>query len=174
MPLGVSGWRSVRLGLCVAGWLFGPGLVGCQRQAPVPRPEPAPTQESAPALAEAAGSPAAADARWRQSFREATRDASQDDEPPFGSERPPDVTCTGKPTARLLQEVKRAWDAIPLVNDEGQCLRYRVTLDTEQGDIELTLFPAWAPNHVRSFLALAKVGYYDGLVFDRVLHQVSE
>src|SRR5204862_6867632 len=34
--------------------------------------------------------------------------------------------------------------------------------------IDIALDPDLAPNHVRNFIALAKVGYYDGLVFDRI------
>src|SRR5262249_38999146 len=32
----------------------------------------------------------------------------------------------------------------------------------------------WAPNHVRNFIALSAAGYYEGLWFDRVVHQESE
>jgi peptidyl-prolyl cis-trans isomerase B (cyclophilin B) len=31
-----------------------------------------------------------------------------------------------------------------------------------------------APNHVRNFVALARAGYYDGLSFDHVRHDVSD
>jgi peptidyl-prolyl cis-trans isomerase B (cyclophilin B) len=36
---------------------------------------------------------------------------------------------------------------------------------TSLGDIHIDLFPEAAPNHVRSFIALAKAGYFDGLPF---------
>jgi peptidyl-prolyl cis-trans isomerase B (cyclophilin B) len=36
------------------------------------------------------------------------------------------------------------------------------------------LRPDLAPNHVRNFVALARAGYYDGLVFERAVHAKSE
>src|SRR5262249_58279555 len=49
-----------------------------------------------------------------------------------------------------------------------------VTLDTDAGMIELDLRSDLAPNHVRNLIALVKVGYYDGLRFDRIVHQQAE
>jgi peptidyl-prolyl cis-trans isomerase B (cyclophilin B) len=109
--------------------------------------------------------------RWRQPFRAAAIDASQGDAPPAGCERPADRTMTGKSTAKLLFAVKNAWDGIRLVNDAGQPLVFPVALETAEGPIELELHAAWAPNHVRNFIALAQAGYFDGLVFDRIVHQ---
>ncbi len=45
---------------------------------------------------------------------------------------------------------------------------YFATIATDKGDIELELFPEVAPDHVNSFIFLAREGYYDGLVFHRV------
>ncbi len=45
-----------------------------------------------------------------------------------------------------------------------------VTITMESGDIiNLELFPAIAPNTVANFVELAESGYYDGLIFHRVL-----
>ncbi len=44
-----------------------------------------------------------------------------------------------------------------------------VVLQTNQGDIELTLFPDKAPKTVENFVGLVKKGYYDGLIFHRVI-----
>jgi cyclophilin family peptidyl-prolyl cis-trans isomerase len=46
---------------------------------------------------------------------------------------------------------------------------YRATLHTNQGDITLRLFPAEAPLAVNSFLFLAGEGFYDGVIFHRVI-----
>ena len=46
---------------------------------------------------------------------------------------------------------------------------YRVVLETSLGKIELELFPDAAPEHVRNFLRLAKVGLYDNTVWHRVV-----
>jgi cyclophilin family peptidyl-prolyl cis-trans isomerase len=46
---------------------------------------------------------------------------------------------------------------------------YRATLHTGQGDITLRLFAAEAPLAVNSFLFLAGEGFYDGVIFHRVI-----
>jgi peptidyl-prolyl cis-trans isomerase B (cyclophilin B) len=46
---------------------------------------------------------------------------------------------------------------------------YRAELTTSKGPIRLDLLPDVAPGHVANFLALAKIGYYDGLNFHRVI-----
>src|SRR6202050_4057432 len=44
-----------------------------------------------------------------------------------------------------------------------------VVLETNQGDIELTLFADKAPKTVENFVGLVKKGYYNGLIFHRVI-----
>jgi len=46
---------------------------------------------------------------------------------------------------------------------------YRVTIDTDKGEIVMDLDPQLAPNTVNNFVALARQGYYDGLTFHRVV-----
>ncbi len=46
---------------------------------------------------------------------------------------------------------------------------YAVELTTNKGPIRLQFFPEVAPGHVKNFVALAKIGYYDGLIFHRVI-----
>lgn len=45
----------------------------------------------------------------------------------------------------------------------------KARIETEKGNIELTLFEEEAPNTVSNFEKLAKSGYYDGLTFHRVI-----
>ncbi|WP_353567538.1 peptidylprolyl isomerase [Haloferula sargassicola] len=45
----------------------------------------------------------------------------------------------------------------------------RITLHTDKGDIDATLFADKAPLTVANFLNLAKSGYYDGVAFHRVI-----
>ncbi|MCC8015253.1 MAG: peptidylprolyl isomerase [Eubacterium sp.] len=46
----------------------------------------------------------------------------------------------------------------------------KVTIETEYcGNIVLELYPEIAPNTVNNFLSLVKKGFYDGLVFHRVI-----
>jgi peptidyl-prolyl cis-trans isomerase B (cyclophilin B) len=47
--------------------------------------------------------------------------------------------------------------------------KYQIELDTTLGKITLDMLPEVAPGHVRNMLALAKIGYYDGLGFHRII-----
>ncbi len=44
-----------------------------------------------------------------------------------------------------------------------------VVLETNQGDITLELFPKVAPKAVKNFIELSKKGYYDSIIFHRVI-----
>ncbi len=45
----------------------------------------------------------------------------------------------------------------------------RVTLETSRGTIDLLLYPDRAPRTVENFLGLVEKGYYDGIIFHRVI-----
>lgn len=47
--------------------------------------------------------------------------------------------------------------------------KYQVELDTNMGKITLDMLPNVAPGHVNNMLGLAKLGFYDGAVFHRVI-----
>jgi cyclophilin family peptidyl-prolyl cis-trans isomerase len=107
--------------------------------------------------------------RMHQSFAEATRK-----DPPADWQRPPDLTLTAKSVGKLYGEVVDRWDSIDFVSSAGKRIAYSATIDTELGPIEIELRPDLAPNHVRNFVALALVGYYDGLVFERTVRARAE
>src|SRR5688572_27032752 len=46
---------------------------------------------------------------------------------------------------------------------------YTATIDTTAGQIKLELYPKDAPNHVNSFVFLSREGYYDNVIFHRVI-----
>lgn len=95
--------------------------------------------------------------------------------PPENCNRPPDVTVTNKSVFKLYEAVQACWDDIKFKDKAGNLIDYTAIISTDQGDIEMELFPTQAPNHVRNFIALAKVGYYDGLFFEEVhLEEVEE
>jgi len=50
-------------------------------------------------------------------------------------------------------------------SDSGSIL----LLDTTQGQIEIKLLPELAPNHVARITELANSGFYDGVIFHRVI-----
>jgi peptidyl-prolyl cis-trans isomerase B (cyclophilin B) len=45
----------------------------------------------------------------------------------------------------------------------------QILLSTTLGDITLELFPAAAPKAVENFVGLTEKGYYDGIIFHRVI-----
>jgi cyclophilin family peptidyl-prolyl cis-trans isomerase len=46
---------------------------------------------------------------------------------------------------------------------------YKVAIETTEGPITVELLPKEAPGHVNSFVFLAKEGFYDGVIFHRVI-----
>lgn len=45
----------------------------------------------------------------------------------------------------------------------------KATIKTNFGDIKVQLFPKQAPKSVENFVGLAQKGYYDGIIFHRVI-----
>ena len=56
-----------------------------------------------------------------------------------------------------------------LTNVQGEEMPTTVVFQTNQGDVELKLYPNEAPKAVENFVGLVKKGYYDGLIFHRVI-----
>jgi cyclophilin family peptidyl-prolyl cis-trans isomerase len=46
---------------------------------------------------------------------------------------------------------------------------YQIDFDTNMGRITLDLFPDLAPGHCRNIIGLTKIGFYDGILFHRVI-----
>jgi peptidyl-prolyl cis-trans isomerase B (cyclophilin B) len=153
--------RSPRALVWLAAGLLGLGGAGCGKSSDAPARSGVAEEATAEFPHAAPASPAAA-ARLHRSFLQATRKLPPPDQ------RPPDRTRTGKSVGKLYSEVVRLWDTIRFAAPDGTRIGYAATLATDLGDIEIALNPDLAPNHVRNFIALARVGYYDGLVFDRV------
>lgn len=64
----------------------------------------------------------------------------------------------------MREKVDQALEDIDFENNQ-----YQVHLDTNNGPIRLNLFPDVAPGHCRNIIGLAKTGYYDGLIFHRII-----
>ena len=47
--------------------------------------------------------------------------------------------------------------------------RYELELQTTEGNIRIGFIPEKAPGHCKNMIALAKAGFYDGLIFHRVI-----
>lgn len=59
-----------------------------------------------------------------------------------------------------------AYPQLDLVNVKGP----KATIKTNHGEIVIQLFPEQAPKTVENFVGLAKKGYYDGVIFHRVIN----
>jgi cyclophilin family peptidyl-prolyl cis-trans isomerase len=61
-------------------------------------------------------------------------------------------------------DVKRAQESIDFAKK-----KYQVQFDTTAGSIKVDLWPDVAPGHCKNLVALAKVGFYDGIKVHRVV-----
>ena len=66
--------------------------------------------------------------------------------------------------ANVSTQVEQAQKDIDLTTK-----KYTAELDTNHGPIRLEFLADVAPGHVKNFLALAKIGFYNGLSFHRVI-----
>ena len=58
-----------------------------------------------------------------------------------------------------------AFPQLNLANEKGP----KAVIKTNRGEITVQLFPELAPKTVKNFIELAKKGYYDGVIFHRVI-----
>jgi len=61
------------------------------------------------------------------------------------------------------------FSSAPKAGDKDVPAGKHVKIETENGEIIIELYPDVAPNHVASFKALIAKGFYDGLIFHRVI-----
>ena len=66
--------------------------------------------------------------------------------------------------ANRKSEVEAAQQSLDLAGK-----KYQAELTTTKGPIRLNFFPDVAPGHVKNFLGLAKIGFYDNVVFHRII-----
>ena len=64
---------------------------------------------------------------------------------------------------------KKRWDSPPEMQIDPK-KTYRVKIETSRGDIELELYLEHAPKTVNNFVFLTKQGFYDGVIFHRVIN----
>ena len=69
----------------------------------------------------------------------------------------------------LLMAVVMGCNSKEVTNTEKKVEGQIVVLETNQGNIELKMFPKIAPLAVENFTTHAKSGYYNGIIFHRVI-----
>ena len=63
---------------------------------------------------------------------------------------------------------RQQWNAPPELQIDVS-RNYAVSIETNRGSIELELYPQHAPQTVNNFVFLAGQGFYDGVIFHRVI-----
>ena len=66
------------------------------------------------------------------------------------------------------QNQPKRWDREPEMKIEKDKV-YVARIETSEGPIVAELYPKQAPHHVNSFVFLAKEGFYNGVIFHRVI-----
>ena len=82
----------------------------------------------------------------------------------------PDPVSTPTPQVRGLPDGRtyKQYALAPLMTIDPNAT-YRALIRTNKGDITLELFASEAPETVNNFVFLAREGYYDGIIFHRVI-----
>jgi cyclophilin family peptidyl-prolyl cis-trans isomerase len=94
------------------------------------------------------------------------KDAVVLDPVPEDELQPPDMTYTGKNAVKIFESIANdLWDKATFTDNQGRAIRYQAILATDLGEIHTDLHGNLTPNHVRSFVCLARSGYYDGMGF---------
>ena len=62
----------------------------------------------------------------------------------------------------------KQWNKAPDMQIDAK-KNYKATIETPRGSIVIELYAQHAPKTVNNFIFLAKEGYYDGLLFHRVI-----
>ncbi len=91
-------------------------------------------------------------------------------EPPVDEDPAADlsgVACGGEAPPGA-EEDKPQWDEPPQMQIDPQ-RTYRAVMETSCGTIELELYAGSAPTAVNSFVFLAREGFFDGVIFHRVV-----
>ncbi len=81
---------------------------------------------------------------------------------------PPKKSRNGKSMAEMMEKVQKMWGDV-VFKKGSKPVEYLVTFETDAGNIQIEFIPKVAPNHVRSFICLSKVGFFDGLIFHRCI-----
>lgn len=77
--------------------------------------------------------------------------------------------ASSSPTPTLSPSPTPVTDASKLTDPADAATASQVILKTDKGDIRLNLYKGDTPKTVENFVTLGKRGYYDGIIFHRVI-----
>jgi peptidylprolyl isomerase domain and WD repeat-containing protein 1 len=88
----------------------------------------------------------------------------------FSKREPADAESEKKLNNRDAQNEKTVKDDVQAYKESGTAsLAKQAIIETSMGDIHVKLFPNDCPKTVENFVTLAKNGYYNNLIFHRVI-----
>lgn len=68
-----------------------------------------------------------------------------------------------------MSENRRTEVDAALADVDFDKFNYQVVFETTKGTIRMDLYPDLAPGHCRNIIGLTKIGFYDGIIFHRVI-----
>ncbi len=119
-------------------------------------------------LLAAAGIAALAIACGDDSENSATATPAPSTAPPTAEATTTATTDCPAPTEEAPEATVKTYDSAPEMTIDPE-KSYTAVIHTERGDFTMTLRADLAPQHVNSFVFLARDGYYDGVTFHRVI-----
>ena len=88
----------------------------------------------------------------------------------FSKREPADAESEKKLNNRDAQNEKTVKDDVQAYKESGTASHAKqAIIETSMGDIHVKLFPNDCPKTVENFVTLAKNGYYNNLIFHRVI-----
>jgi peptidylprolyl isomerase len=126
-----------------------------------------PAISAAVAMLSACGSPAASVPKTANEQQAAQKPA---DAKPAAPAKPADAKpADAKPAAAAPKAAGKQWPAPPAMTIDSN-KSYTGTLKTSLGDMKFELYAKDAPNTVNNFVFLAKEGFYEGVIFHRIIN----
>lgn len=87
----------------------------------------------------------------------------------YSQNSPPPINANQAPTQQNQPPITNSKGSMKSLAEFEPITATQATLTTTKGDITFELYTAQAPTTVASFLNLAKEGFFDGIVFHRVI-----
>src|SRR5687767_12850022 len=87
---------------------------------------------------------------------------------PAAATQPADAAAASADQQKKEPKMAKRYNAPPPMTIDAN-KTYTATIDTTEGTMTAELYPKIAPNTVNSFVFLAREGFYDGVIFHRVI-----
>jgi cyclophilin family peptidyl-prolyl cis-trans isomerase len=95
---------------------------------------------------------------------------SQSEQAPKPAEAAKPAAAPASPAAAGTKPAGKRYPSAPAMSID-QNKQYTATIKTSLGDMTAELYPKDAPNTVNNFVFLSKEGFYDGVIFHRIIKE---